>query len=757
MPKKIIVLSDGTGNAAASLWRSNVWRTFEALDLTQPDQVACYDDGVGSSSFKLAAILGGAFGWGLKRNVIHLYQFVCRHYEQGAQIYGFGFSRGAFTIRFLMGLICNQGLVTFDTEDELQAKAIQAYRAYRAEKYSRVTLIEPLVRIPRMVLRWVVDKTFRRKPYDKANNTDVPAVHFLGLWDTVAAYGLPVEEMTRGVNLFLWPLELPDRKLSAKVQRACHALALDDERTTFHPVLWTEEGERVVTGTAVAANIRDERISQVWFVGAHANVGGGYPDDRLALVALNWMMHEATASGLRFKTAPDADPDALVHVYSSQDKDGRLYDSRSGLGGYYRYGPRDLVELCDQKFSSREYDSVKIALPKIHISVLERLTNGAHVYAPIGLPGRFAVVREDGVIVAPDETTHEAAARVQQQAAVWNLVWFRRILYFVTLAASFHLLLFPLIYQIDKAAEFSSSWRPVSELLRLTSTVVPHLAWWWLGAFAARPMEFVFGTAVLAFLLWYSAKIGGTVTSVMSAVWAKAPPRRGAFKQTVHAVVFWLRELAIYKWIKFLGKRVVLPFVSAVVIVCVPLMILSHLLFNIFDASGTHCRESATPYNLKPEEKREFAFTPRTFCHASGLYLEQGYRYSITITQTSPWFDGNQDSGVTGFELSELPDRASRVVMWTLQPLRRVFLRPWFRPIARIGSTGNDEYFVDPEARTGVRDPQNARVNTVFTTRRDGELFLYVNDAAIGVPWIADYFYRNNSGEAVISVHRLPR
>jgi len=76
MAKRIIVLSDGTGNSAATVWRTNVWRTFEALNLTGSDQIAFYDDGVGTSSFKPTAILGGAFGFGLKRNVIDLYKFL---------------------------------------------------------------------------------------------------------------------------------------------------------------------------------------------------------------------------------------------------------------------------------------------------------------------------------------------------------------------------------------------------------------------------------------------------------------------------------------------------------------------------------------------------------------------------------------------------------------------------------------------------------------------------------------------------------
>src|ERR1700676_1111963 len=118
MAKRIILLSDGTGNSASKVWRSNVWRVFESLDLTGTSQVAFYDDGVGTSSFKPLAILGGVFGYGLKRNVINIYAFVCSNYRTAADyareyvgnaaadgdftdddIFGFGFSRGAFTIR----------------------------------------------------------------------------------------------------------------------------------------------------------------------------------------------------------------------------------------------------------------------------------------------------------------------------------------------------------------------------------------------------------------------------------------------------------------------------------------------------------------------------------------------------------------------------------------------------------------------------------------------------------------------------------
>ena len=105
--RRIVVLSDGTGNSSAAVWRTNVWRTFEAIHLSNSDQVAFYDDGVGTSSFKPLALLGGAFGYGLKRNVIDIYKFVCRNYRDDDDDI-FGFSRGAFTIRVVSGQVRQQ-------------------------------------------------------------------------------------------------------------------------------------------------------------------------------------------------------------------------------------------------------------------------------------------------------------------------------------------------------------------------------------------------------------------------------------------------------------------------------------------------------------------------------------------------------------------------------------------------------------------------------------------------------------------------
>lgn len=769
--KNIILLSDGTGNAASRVWRTNVWRFFQALDLTTSHQVAAYDDGVGTSAFKPLALLGGAFGWGLKRNVLDLYKFLCRNYEEGCQIYGLGFSRGAFTIRVLMGLVVNQGIIKFDSESELNRRAKSAYRAYRAERYHSVFRIEKAFRFLRDVAIAIKNRLRGHQAYIREDNCQPEAIRFIGVWDTVAAYGLPIEEMTYGISKWLWPLELPDRSLNKRVLRACHAVALDDERTTFHPVLWTEEDEQTLpNGQDGKRYTKDERISQVWFAGVHSNVGGGYPDDSLAHVPLYWMMREALIAGVHFKSLPGDPPDcpdAMRQVLNARDKDGRLYDSRQGLGGYYRYGPRKLALLCDMRFSRRLKDAVRITAPKIHASAFERNVNGAHPYAPIGLPERYAVVDEATTILEgaqnPYETQEHAKRRAAGQERVWDLVWWRRVVYFLTVAASLHIVLFPIIYGRDRAAEFETPLRIVSEVLRLIGGFLPGFFRWWINSFAANPIKFVLSVALVTALIWIGTRLGTAITDRMEQIWHAKP------KNTPTAPsggVYALRTHWLYQRVLWALKRQIAPAASVVAILYLTITVGSHLLFNLQDAAGMHCKESraveGVPWFGKVEAKAHFHAD--NFCWPSGIYLIEGRRYQVTIKMVSPqWQDGSPlmngeiQTDLDGFEVSEASGLLNRAALFFGVPLRRVFLRPWFRIIARIGTFGTDEYFLDPDKPVPGRVDTATEISPAFWVRRSGELFLYVNDAVIGLPAINNFFYRGNQGEATVTVTHLRR
>ncbi len=141
MVKRIVLFSDGTGNSASSPFKTNVWRIYDALDLSpQHNQITFYDDGVGTSSNEYLAAITGAVGIGLKRNVLDIYKFLSRQYHDEIleleKIHGpaippellptiacFGFSRGAFTIRVLVGLVQSEGLLKHKTDQALEYAA----------------------------------------------------------------------------------------------------------------------------------------------------------------------------------------------------------------------------------------------------------------------------------------------------------------------------------------------------------------------------------------------------------------------------------------------------------------------------------------------------------------------------------------------------------------------------------------------------------------------------------------------------------
>jgi uncharacterized protein (DUF2235 family) len=750
MSRNIVLLSDGTGNSAAKVWRTNVWRTFEALDLSNSDQVAFYDDGVGTSSFKPLAILGGAFGYGLKRNVVDIYKFACRNYrDEGDRIYGFGFSRGAFTMRVVIGLILNQGLVSARDEAELDKKAHAAYRRYRRERYHTVWRIENF-------FRWFRD-LFLPKDYDKADNRPVTKIRFVGVWDTVAAYGAPLDEMTRGISKYIWPLELPNHRLDRdRVTRACQALALDEERTTFHPELWNEEGVSPAKFDPDKERfIKDEQISQVWFAGVHSNVGGGYPDDTLAYIPFVWMITEAQRCGLKFKSdavappAVPADPDTFKNAISKRDKDGRLYDPRKGLGGYYRYGPRKLVQLCNYRYSKKEDDQVVVERPKIHETVFRRIGNNAHAYAPVGLPPVYDVVMDDGAIVTPDqygfETDNDAKVRADAQEHIWNDIWKRRIVYFATVGATLWLLAYPLLRSAPRSDEYFSPIRWVSDIIRFVGGFLPGFAETWINGYARSPGRFLVLLLLVVGLTWLGARIASRISDRMGAIWRGIPVTPAGLPNDW---IYRLRSNRYYIALHEGLKRRWAPAFFAALFVYLAVTFASHLLYNVQDVAGLTCAENGTASGLARGERREVDFVTSGLCNKTGIAVEgNGARYHVQIKGTSPWRDGGIPSQLGGFYTTDAPAWHQRAMLMLGVPLRRELTRPWFRLVLRYGATGGEEVFLDP-------DPEDGTIEEVIRPTRKGELFVFVNDAVIGIPGLYDVFYRNNEGGGKLTVTR---
>jgi uncharacterized protein (DUF2235 family) len=372
MEKNIILSSDGTGNSGGKGHGTNVWRLHTALDRyghrdceNLRPQIAFYDDGVGTERKKLLKLAGGAFGLGLTRNIRELYTFLVNNYEPGDRIYLFGFSRGAYTVRLLAGLITTCGILKRDhysTDRALRKDIKSLYRSYKKAQFSTgaKSLLESLGMV----------KIKPDHAHFRASNVHSDRrIEFMGVWDTVDAYAIPSDTLAEIIQFFFF-VSFRDKynSLSPLVGRACHALAVDDERRTFHPVLWREENDE-----------DHERIDQVWFPGSHSNVGGGYPKQGMSWVSLEWMMDHARNAGLRF-VKEDVD-----QFRENKDATDKLYDSRAGLGAYYTYKVRDIGALL-REFVSKE------TVPRIHISLFERINKRSQGYAPGNLPRKFELV-----------------------------------------------------------------------------------------------------------------------------------------------------------------------------------------------------------------------------------------------------------------------------------------------------------------------------------------------------------------------------
>ena len=385
--KNIVICSDGTGNTAIKGRGTNVFKMFESVDLNShrfdpklSPQVAIYDDGVGTESFKLLKIFGGAFGYGLSRNVRQLYKELCRIYDPRDRIYLFGFSRGAFTVRTLAGLITTCGIIDATKQknaEEFEATVKLAYRAYRS-RY-RTDLVKLFRGEPD---RGVID-AFRTKYCHQGEK-----IAFIGVWDTVDAVGLPMR-VANVINTSIYQFKFPNLELSGSVDHAAHALAVDDERQSFHPLLWDESKPR---------KNPQQILEQVWFAGAHSNVGGGYPKQGMSLVALDWIMSRAEHAGLRLV----AEDRRYYHEHANIDD--KLYNPRSGIGTFYRWLPRDIAQLC----------AASGVRPVLHLSVMERIAHGTDDYCPGNLPPNATVIPTLTRDPARDRPALERAAEAQQ-------------------------------------------------------------------------------------------------------------------------------------------------------------------------------------------------------------------------------------------------------------------------------------------------------------------------------------------------------
>ncbi len=342
--KNLVVCCDGTWNTPDQSEHgvpspTNVVRLFNCVTDRAADgvpQEKYYHPGVGTGSNWWDKLAGGGTGIGLSRNVMSAYKWLAERYEPGDRIYLFGFSRGAYTVRSAAGMLASKtcGLLKLDGLDDptIWARVERAYQRGYRERKDR----------PAWAGGWEFHEV-------APGDSRIP-VHFLGVWDTVGALGIPDELAILNLLDDTRRYAFHDTKLNDRVRHGCHAVALDERRLSFAPTLWTGIEHR-------------PEIKQVWFPGVHSDVGGGYLETGLSDGALEWMMDEAAAQQLGLH------PQMRQQVRS--DPQGVLHDSRTGLYRAMRAQPRNLPELDRRNCPAL-----------LHRSVFSRLDNPPITQAP---------------------------------------------------------------------------------------------------------------------------------------------------------------------------------------------------------------------------------------------------------------------------------------------------------------------------------------------------------------------------------------
>lgn len=272
--KNIVICCDGTGNEYGRN-NTNVVELYSVAN-NDGEQIAFYDPGVGTGGWEYEESTGDlrsksdqATGHGLMNNVMDAYRFLMTVYEPGDRLYLFGFSRGAFTVRSLAGMLHKVGLLR-RANDNLLEYASKIYNTTGNDEIAAGFMATFAIPCP---------------------------VYFIGVWDTVESLVMNAGKKFHNTTLH------PD------IRFGYQALAIDEVRKDFPPCLWNPAN--ITTG---------QTIEQVWFAGVHSDVGGWYDERGLANIALNWMLGKATACGMMI----DAQKAARYHG-NALDKMHRSY------------------------------------------------------------------------------------------------------------------------------------------------------------------------------------------------------------------------------------------------------------------------------------------------------------------------------------------------------------------------------------------------------------------------------------------------
>jgi uncharacterized protein (DUF2235 family) len=330
MPKSIVICCDGTNNSLVGP-KTNIAHLHELAGINNnARQLSYYDAGVGVEAepgmlTRLGAMFsrlsGSAFGTGLVENVEQAYLHLIRHFETGDRVFLFGFSRGAYSVRVIAGLLQNYGLLKKEYEAE-SARVIKAFQNLFPHDGSELEdgagAAEQRQRL--------------EEAYDIREHQSAAApIHFMGIFDTVSSVG------------WLWdPKSFPNTLNMPNVTILRHALAVDERRAKFR------------TNRVKLEQGRNHR--QMWFAGVHSDVGGGYkpPRNKLSRVPLRWMLGEAKAAGMN--TVPDVERALGLDATYLEDEQAEQNESLTAL-----WCPVELLPLPHrEKTNSGWVDSRRI-------------------------------------------------------------------------------------------------------------------------------------------------------------------------------------------------------------------------------------------------------------------------------------------------------------------------------------------------------------------------------------------------------------
>ncbi|GAA5935097.1 T6SS phospholipase effector Tle1-like catalytic domain-containing protein [Sporobolomyces koalae] len=297
--KRLVILCDGTlEDADAQLdpdLYTNIGRLSRAIleedqrpnpnKETEIEQIKMYLGGVGTEDGKVGGLVSGAFGTGIMETVRNIYSFLSLNWESGDEIFLFGFSRGAYTVRLVASLISVIGILHPRKTMHLFPALFEALDQRSGD--SPHNDLKSAESIQKLLSQYSKDKNQQDLEYAKKGQF---LIKVLGIFDTVSTRGRPS-------NLRRVQSEAPDAirfdsfgfdecRLESCIEHAYQALALDEHRIDYLPVLWSSNP---------LGRPKRQILEQVWFAGAHSDIGGGYKEGDLQYLALWWMCSKVSS------------------------------------------------------------------------------------------------------------------------------------------------------------------------------------------------------------------------------------------------------------------------------------------------------------------------------------------------------------------------------------------------------------------------------------------------------------------------------